>query len=146
MRGYKKFRDIFSEICYIINIQEADIMKLTDCYTALEGDFEGVKSRLMREASISKFLIMFLKDTQYEEFSVSMAARDWPSAFRNIHTLKGTCLNLGISKLAGIASTITEILRSGTPTEDLTAPVKLLDEEYSRTVSIIREYSENPEF
>ncbi len=120
-------------------------MKLSDCYSTLEGDFEGVRSRLMREASISKFLIMFLKDTQYNEFHASYEAADWENAFRNIHTLKGTCLNLGISKLAGIASDITEKLRNGSPSDDLTAPVQLLDLEYERTIDIIREYAENPE-
>ncbi len=120
-------------------------MRLTDCYSALEGDFAGVKSRLMREASISKFLIMFLRDTQFQEFHASIEAQDWENAFRNIHTLKGTCLNLGISKLAGIASEITEMLRSGAPAGDISGNVRSLDAEYERTVNLIKEYSENPE-
>ncbi len=121
-------------------------MKLVDCYSALEGDFAGVSSRLMRESLISKFLIMFLKDTQFREFHASLDEADYEKAFRNIHTLKGTCLNLGITKLAETASAITEMLRTGQPTEDLTAPVQLLDLEYERTVDLITEYSENPEF
>ncbi len=120
-------------------------MRLADCYSALEGDFAGVKSRLMREASISKFLIMFLKDTQFQEFHASLEAEDWENAFRNIHTLKGTCLNLGIAKLAGIASEITETLRGGAAPGDISGDVRLLDAEYERTVEIIKEYSENPE-
>ncbi|MCR5583909.1 MAG: Hpt domain-containing protein [Lachnospiraceae bacterium] len=120
-------------------------MKLTECYANLDGDFAGVRSRLIREASISKFLIMFLKDTQYQEFHASVEAGDWENAFRNIHTLKGTCLNLGISKLARISSDITEMLRGGAPSSDISGNIEELDKEYEKTVEIIRNYSENPE-
>ncbi|MBQ7635911.1 MAG: Hpt domain-containing protein [Lachnospiraceae bacterium] len=121
-------------------------MRLVDCYEQLEGDYSGVISRLMKESLVSKFLIMFLKDTQFNEFHSSLSEKNWENAFRNIHTLKGTCLNLGISKLASIASEITEELRGGVKRSDITDRVKLLDAEYQKTVDLIKEYSENPEF
>ena len=120
-------------------------MTLKDCYAKLEGDYAGVTARLIREASISKFLIMFLKDTQFNEFHQAYASSDWENAFRTIHTLKGTSLNLGLSLLASIASDITELLRNGAPTVDISQLVRQLDAEYERTISVIREYSENPE-
>ncbi len=120
-------------------------MKLIDCYSKLEGDYSGVVGRLIREASVSKFLIMFLKDTQFDEFHISLSSNDWENAFRNIHTLKGTSLNLGITKLASVASEITEALRNGAPQKDISDDVKRLDEEYTRTTDIIKEYSLNPE-
>ncbi|MCR5584928.1 MAG: Hpt domain-containing protein [Lachnospiraceae bacterium] len=120
-------------------------MKLTECYSQLEGDYVGVLGRLMKESLVSKFLIMFLKDTQYNEFRDALKDENWETAFRNIHTLKGTALNLGLTKLAEAASTLTELLRGGSPSGDLEAPVELLSLEYKHTIETIEEYSANPE-
>ena len=120
-------------------------MYLTDCYKKLEGDYNGCIGRLIRPDLVSKFLIMFLKDTQYNEFHSAVSSGNWEAAFRNIHTLKGTSLNLGLTKLADAASVITELLRSGSPAKDITEETEILDAEYSRTIKIIKAYSENPE-
>ena len=120
-------------------------MKLTECYSRLNGDYTGVLSRLMKESLVSRFLIMFLKDTQFNEFHSSLKDQNWENAFRNIHTLKGTSLNLGLTQLANAASTLTELLRGGSPSGDLAAPVELLDKEYRHTIETIEEYSADPE-
>lgn len=120
-------------------------MKLKECYDLLGADYNGVLNRLMRETSISKFLIMMLKDTQWAEFHDSISKNDYETAFRNVHTLKGTSLNLGLTGLANVSSVLTEALRGGAPTCDISEMIKNLDAEYDKTMKMIKEYSENPE-
>ena len=120
-------------------------MTLQECYTKLEGDYTGVLARLMREASIAKFLVMMLKDTQLEEFHKGLENSDFETAFRAVHTLKGTALNLGITKLALDASTVTEALRGGDPKTDITDMVTELEDEYYKTMRVITEFNETKE-
>lgn len=120
-------------------------MTLKDCYAQLGGDYTGVLSRLMKDTSVSRFIQMMLKDTQLAELKDALEKNDYEVAFRAVHTIKGTSLNLGISKLAQTASILTEELRNGAPVKDISSMVTDLEAEYKRTMDIIRAYSENPE-
>lgn len=118
-------------------------MTLQECYAQLDGDYNGVLSRLMKETSVSRFIQMMLKDTQLDELHNALSANDYETAFRAVHTLKGTSLNLGISKLASYASTLTEALRGGAPTVDIAPMVADLEVEYKRTMQIIQDYADS---
>lgn len=120
-------------------------MTLQDCYVKLEGDYAGVLSRLMKDSMVSRFLGMFSKDKSMDELKTAYAAKDWENAFRAVHTLKGTSLNLGITKLAGLASELTESLRNGEPSVDISGMYEAVETEYARTLAIIEEYTNNPE-
>jgi HPt (histidine-containing phosphotransfer) domain-containing protein len=120
-------------------------MTVKECYTKLEGDYEGVLSRLMKDALVSRFLLMFLDDKEHTAFHEALDAGDYPTAFRAVHTLKGACLNLGFTKLAGFADVLTETLRNGAPSEDISGMIGDLDAQYALTQSVIKEFKENPE-
>lgn len=120
-------------------------MTLKECYEKLEGDYSGVLARLMREASISRFVQMMLKDTQLADLHTGLANNDYELAFRAVHTIKGTSLNLGLTKLADAAIPLTEALRNGAPTIDISSLVKTLEDEYTRTIATIQEYADNIE-
>lgn len=87
-------------------------MNLKDCFDTFGGDYNSVMGRLLTEERVKKFLLMFLKDTSFNELENAMQNKDYDSAFRAAHTLKGVCSNLGIDKLGKSASEITEALRA----------------------------------
>lgn len=87
-------------------------MNLKECFEHLGGSYNEVLGRLLTEERVKKFLLMFLKDTSFNELEAAMQSKDYDSAFRAAHTLKGVCANLGIETLRETASEITEALRS----------------------------------
>lgn len=88
-------------------------MTLNECFDTFGGDYNGVMGRLVTEERVKKFLKMFVSDTSFDTLCTSMDNGDYETAFRAAHTLKGTCLNLGIGRLGKTASDITEALRGG---------------------------------
>lgn len=113
-------------------------MSIQELYDVLEGDYQGTMGRLMKEDRIKKYLGKFIDAGDYQELLTNIAAENWQEAFRNIHTIKGVALNLGLSKLAGVASTLTESLRSGTPTGDTEVMLNDVKAEYARTIEILK--------
>ena len=113
-------------------------MTVKECYAMMDGDYEGVFSRLRKEERIVKFLGMFLRDPSYESLKDSVAANDRDTAFRAAHTLKGTAQNLSITKLHESSDALTEYLRSRTDcagSEELLAKVTAA---YEQAVAAIR--------
>lgn len=113
-------------------------MDLKECFNAIGGNYDDVMGRLLTEERVKKFLLMFLKDTSFNELKTSLAAQDYDTAFRAAHTLKGICANLGIEKLGKSASEITEALRE----KDNDTADKLfltVDENYSITVEALNQ-------
>lgn len=88
-------------------------MNLKECYAAFGGNYDEVIGRLMTEERVKKFILMFLRDTSFDTLCTAMENKDYDTAFRAAHTLKGTCLNLSIERLRISASDITEALRDG---------------------------------
>lgn len=87
-------------------------MDLKECFNAFGGNYNGVMGRLLTEERVKKFLLMFLNDPSFNELETAMENKDYDSAFRAAHTLKGICANLGIEKLGEVSSEITEALRA----------------------------------
>ncbi len=135
-----------SQLLHNSDAQEGpDTMTLKECYSLLEGDYNGVMSRLMREALVSRFLQVRPEDKEYNNLHDALNANDFATAFRAVHTMKGTCLNLGLTKLADAASDLTEALRDGEPKGDYLSLLAKLDKTYSENVEIIRSFALNPE-
>lgn len=114
-------------------------MTLQECYTALEGDYEEVLSRLRSERLIQKFVLKFPDDPSYRLLCDSMDSQDWAEAFRGAHTIKGVCQNLGFTLLGQSSSQLCEALRNGYHPE---APALALQvkADYEKTVDAIRAY------
>lgn len=113
-------------------------MDLKECFEAFGGNYNDVMGRLLTENRVKKFLFMFLKDTSFNELEAAIERKDYDSAFRAAHTLKGVCANLGIEKLGETASEITEALRA----KDNDAACKLFTkvaESYCSTVDAIKQ-------
>lgn len=111
-------------------------MNLRECYIKLGGDYDKITARLFKEELIRKYLLMFLKDNSFSELCSSMADKDYETAFRSAHTLKGLCLNLELENLYKSVSDITEALRGNVNngadellpkvTEDYTAAIEAI--------------------
>lgn len=113
-------------------------MDLKTCYEQMAGDYEAVMGRLRQEERVVKFLRLFLADENYELLTRSVAAEDWPTAFRAAHSLKGVALNLGLSALAKSASEMTECLRPGVPTQDPQPLYEAVRGDYEKTAAAIQ--------
>lgn len=111
-------------------------MILKECYERLGGDYDGVLSRMMSEATVKKFAVKFLSDKSYDLLISSLENADYKEAFRAAHTIKGICQNLGFGMLFGSVNPLTESLRSADapPPEELVEAVK---RDYEKTVSAI---------
>ena len=112
-------------------------MTIKECYEAMGGDYEDVLKRLMNEARIQKFALMFKKDPSMSQLTQAMDAGDVETAFRAAHTLKGVCVNLGFDKLFSVSSALTEKLRAKEldGTDEMFEKVK---EQYEITIGAIQ--------
>lgn len=116
-------------------------MTLQECYAAMGGDFEEVKSRLRSERLVEKFALKFLADSSYDTLTATMASQDYEEAFRAAHTIKGVAQNLSFTALYQSASALSEALRGGF-TPEAPALAARLDADYAKTVAAIRAYQE----
>ena len=89
-------------------------MKMETIVTLIDWrEHEDVLKRLMNEARIQKFALMFKKDPSMSQLTQAMETGDVETAFRAAHTLKGICANLGFKSLFEVSYDITEALRAG---------------------------------
>ena len=114
-------------------------MSLQECYKALEGDYEGVASRLRSEKMIRKFVLKFLNDASYQTLLSSLEEKNYEEAFRAAHTIKGVCQNLSIGKLQDSSSRLCESLRGGY-TPEAGPLVEEVRADYAQTVAAIQAF------
>lgn len=55
-------------------------MTVKECYEAMGGDYEDVLKRLMSEARVQKFALMFKKDPSMSQLTQAMDAGDMEKA------------------------------------------------------------------
>lgn len=117
-------------------------MTLEECYETMQGDYRDVMQRLMNESFVKRFLFKFLDSADLESLKASLAAEDYAEAFRFAHSLKGECMNLGISKLQRSSSELCEALRGGKPQVDISAMLSEVESDYIMTKDAIRRLQE----
>lgn len=83
-------------------------MTLQECYVKIGGDYNDILHRFMNENMVLKFP----QDNNMALFEESWAKKDYETAFRAMHTLKGVSVNLGFTALYNVSSALTEKLRS----------------------------------
>ena len=71
-------------------------MTLQECYVKIGGDYNDILHRFMNENMVRKFVLKFPQDNNMALFEESWAKKDYETAFRAMHTLKGVAVNLGI--------------------------------------------------
>lgn len=106
-------------------------------------DYEGTLHRFMnKQEMMVRFLKKFPDDTNYSQLIESIEKRDYGTAFRCAHTLKGVVANLGIESIYGHVSQITELLRDKKEYEvdqqRLTEEIMLLKGKYVEVCTVIQ--------
>lgn len=87
-------------------------MTIQEMYAAIDSDFDQVLGRLMKESLITRLVLKYKDDKNFEMLCDSLAAKNYEEAFTAGHTLKGITANLGFTALAESSSAITEALRA----------------------------------
>lgn len=121
-------------------------MTLQELYDRIDGDYAEAIGRLRMDRLIDRFIIRFLDDKTCPSICSSWAAGDKHATFEAAHAAKGVCANLSLTKLAQIASQITEALRPGNEeleaSTDVDALVDELATRHQATVDLIRAYAD----
>ncbi len=93
-------------------------MTLEQFYAYIGGDYQGTLSRLPSEKLILKFVRKYVDDPTCAQLDQAVEVKDWETAFRAAHTLKGVSQNLGFDKLYQVSAALTEAMRGSKPLED----------------------------
>lgn len=113
-------------------------MTLNEFYDAVGSDYSEVLNRLNKEERIVKYLLKFASENTLEDFEKSYETGNFEEAFRVVHSMKGMCLNLGLSKLCDISSDVCVDLRNGPPKEDISEKIDILRKEYNIAMDNIK--------
>lgn len=114
-------------------------MTVKECYDRIGGSYDEAKQRLMDDKRMLKFLGMFLRDKSFEQITDALAQNDYAEAFKGAHSLKGVSHNMAFSALCGAVDVLTEELRSGSPSTDVTPLYEKTKAAYELTVQTIKE-------
>ena len=88
-------------------------MDLRSLYEMIDGNYEDVKDRLVKDSRIVKYVSKFLDDDSYRRLVDAMCVqKNYKQAFVYAHTLKGLAQTLGFTELALRSSAVTEALRN----------------------------------
>lgn len=100
-------------------------MSLEAFYEETGSDLAGVRSRLLTDERIMKFVNIFFQDPTFENLSTAMAEGNDEEAFRAAHTMKGISRDLGFSIIFEPACALADALRpneAGEPADPASAP------------------------
>ena len=119
-------------------------MELEELYKEVGGNFEDVKRRLFNEDFIKKFVLKFKDDDTYHHLIETFNQREYKEAFRYIHTLKGTSVNLGFDDLYHTSCDLTECLREKESlTEDelkkAQSLLEMVSKDYQKVIDLINQ-------
>ena len=114
-------------------------MEIKELYEQLNGNYQDVMGRLMKEERVLKYLRMLPKTEDFQLLCDSVAASDWPTAFRASHSLKGMAANLGLTVLFNVSSDLCEEIRDKDPDlgVDMNAMLEAVRAEYEKTINVI---------
>ena len=117
-------------------------MTIQECYAIMGGNYDEVVGRLRTDERVQKFLMLFMKDTSFQDLQHGIETGNVEEAFRAAHTLKGVCGNLSISRLGESSTALCEYLRENRVIDDkVQSMLKTVDADYELTISSIKQLS-----
>ena len=119
-------------------------MTIEECYRKLGGDYVELKSRLISEQLIERFMLRFPNDVTFQALCEAIGKGNREEAFRAAHTLKGLCQNLGFGALSASVVKMTEILRPVVPQipQEAIALLPEVRRDYENAVATILAYAD----
>ena len=112
-------------------------MTAKEVYATLNEDYDEVISRLVTDERITKYLKKFADGDGIEPIHGQLAEENYEEAFRTIHSLKGMAMNMGLSKLINVSSTLCEELRGGKPENPIDGMIEDVEKEYAHVLETI---------
>ena len=116
-------------------------MDLKTCYAVMGADYEDVIRRLSTEERVIRFLSRLPEDGSFAALQSALDRQDYPEAFLYAHTIKGICLNLGLTALLQSSSALADNLRAGQADSNTPALFQALRRDYEDAVTAIRSLS-----
>ncbi len=117
-------------------------MNLEEVAKALAIDLDASVARFAGNRTLyARFLKKFPDDQSMTQLQTAIEQKDSQALERSAHTLKGVCANLGLSRLADLASAVVSAVRNG-DADSLYADTGLLNDcrkEYDRVCKLITE-------
>lgn len=119
-------------------------MELEEFYQHVGGNFEEVKRRLFNEEFIKKFIFKFKDDETFNNLINTFNQKNYKEAFRFVHTLKGTSVNLGFDDLYKSCCDLTECLRekdnlNNAELEEAKELLQIVKNKYERVINLINQ-------
>ena len=90
-------------------------MTLQELYTEIDGDYARATAVLRIEKLIDKHIRRLPGNQIFTDLFDAAKTLDGARMFESAHAIKGVCGNLGLVKLAQVASDIAEEFRPGNP-------------------------------
>lgn len=121
-------------------------MELKEFYDKCNGNYQTAMQRFLSEDRIKKYLRLFLQDDSYTGLLASIDKKDFASAFRYSHNLKGVSSNLNLDGLFSVSSELCEYLRNYVETYATDTLMHLLSQvsiQYKRVIMLIDELGGN---
>lgn len=87
-------------------------MEISQFYATIGVENPTVLTRLRKEELVRKYLLKIPADKSYQILCDSLKDKDYDTAFRAVHTLKGVAANLDLEPLLKSSSALTESLRN----------------------------------
>ena len=120
-------------------------MTVQELYEKIGGSYETVKSQMLKDDLIHRFVLKFLNDKSYSYLADAVNSQNYEEAFKAAHTLKGVTLNLSFKKLSNSVCGLTEFLRNKN-NEQVDKPacdelMKLVTIDYNEVVNAINAYA-----
>lgn len=115
-------------------------MTIEEFYKAINEDYGVMLERFGTPERIKKYTIMFAHDDTYAGLIKAMELKDYDTAFRMVHTLKGISSNLGFIKLYNSAVVLTDILRAKNYSNDMVEPFKKVQQEYNNIADVLAQF------
>ncbi|MDY2790048.1 MAG: Hpt domain-containing protein [Lachnospiraceae bacterium] len=114
-------------------------MTVKECYDQMGADYKSVYERLgNNEQLVEHFFQRFAQDMSFAALKEAREKQDQEAAFRAVHTLKGICINLGLTNLYQVSSDLTEALRNGKPDPEVEEQLyQKVEQEYHRVIERI---------
>lgn len=113
------------------------MMTIKECYDAIGANYDDVIRRIGSEERLKRFLLKLPDDNSFSVLCAALETEEYGEAFRAAHSLKGICLNLGLTPLAESSSALTEELRSGKPAGDIAPLVQRVKNDYQKTLNAL---------
>ena len=115
-------------------------MTIEECYTNMGADYGDVLRRLGNEDRVKRFLGKIPEDTSFSLLCEAYEKGDGREAFRAAHSLKGICMNLGLTVLYTPSAALAEELRGGALTEASASMLEQVKKDYQIVTECIRKF------